>query len=132
VTVSFFKEVPSNIKKGIYMSIFSTLFGTNKEKSDKIEILDQADFSAAITGRKVQLVDVRTPNEYGSGHIKNAINVDLFNSGGFERSFEKMAKDKPVYLYCRSGARSQRAAHKLIDMGFEKVYDLRGGYMCWR
>ncbi|MCK0189637.1 rhodanese-like domain-containing protein [Arenibacter sp. F20364] len=114
------------------MSIFSTLFGTSKEKSDKIEILNQADFSAAIAGKKVQLIDVRTPNEYGGGHIKNAVNVDFFNAAGFERYCEKMSKDKPVYLYCRSGARSQRAAHKLIGMGFEKVYDLRGGYMSWR
>lgn len=114
------------------MSFFSTLFGTSKEKSDKIEILDQAVFSEAITGKKVLLVDVRSANEYGSGHIKNSINIDFFNSGNFEKSFEKLPKDKPVYLYCRSGARSQRAAHKLIGMGFEKVYDLRGGYMCWR
>jgi len=114
------------------MSIFSTLFGTSKEKSDKIEILSQAEFSAAIADKKVQLIDVRTPNEYGGGHIKNAINVDFFNSANFEKYCEKMSKDKPVYLYCRSGARSQRAAHKLIGMGFEKVYDLKGGYMSWR
>ena len=89
------------------MSIFSTLFGTGKEKSDKIEILDRADFAAAIAGKKVQLIDVRTPNEYGIGHIKNAVNVDFFNAAGFERYCEKMSKDKPVYLYCRSGARSR-------------------------
>ncbi|RTE54980.1 rhodanese-like domain-containing protein [Arenibacter aquaticus] len=114
------------------MSIFSTLFGTSKEKSDTIEILDPSDFSEAISGKKVFLVDVRTPNEYGAGHIKNAINIDIFNAGNFERSFEKMPREEPVYLYCRSGARSQRAARKLVGMGFEKVYDLKGGYMRWR
>ena len=114
------------------MSFLSTLFGTGKEKSDKIEILDKVEFSEAITGKKVLLVDVRTAQEYRSGHIKNALNIDFFNAGNFEKSFEKMSRDKPVYLYCRSGARSQRAAHKLIGMGFEKVYDLRGGYMSWR
>lgn len=114
------------------MSIFSTLFGTGKEKSGKIEILNQVDFAAAIAGKKVQLIDVRTPNEYGSGHIKNAVNVDFFNAAGFEGYCEKMSKDKPVYLYCRSGARSRGAARKLINMGFEKVVDLKGGYMSWR
>ena len=114
------------------MSIFSTLFGTSKEKSDKIEIMDQADFAAAIADKKVQLIDVRTPNEYGSGHINNAVNVDFFNAAAFERYCEKMSKDKPVYLYCRSGARSRGAARKLIGMGFEKVVDLKGGYMSWR
>lgn len=114
------------------MSILSTLFGTSKEKSDKIEILGRTEFSQAITGKDVILVDVRSPNEYGAGHIKDAINIDIFDTRNFEKSFEKISKDNPVYLYCRSGARSQRAAHKLIGMGFEKVYDLRGGYMCWK
>ena len=114
------------------MSIFNRLFGTSKEKSDRIEILNPADFSDAIAGKKVQLIDVRTPNEYGNGHIKNAVNVDFFNAAGFERYCEKMSRDKPVYLYCRSGARSRGAARKLVGMGFEKVYDLKGGYMSWR
>ncbi|MCM4150352.1 rhodanese-like domain-containing protein [Arenibacter sp. N53] len=113
------------------MSIFSTLFGTSRDKSDKIEILDPSKFSEAITDNKVLLVDVRTANEYGSGHIKNAINIDFFNSGNFERSFEKMSKENPVYIYCRSGARSQKAAYKLVGMGFKKVYDLKGGFMNW-
>ncbi len=111
------------------MSIFNRLFGTSKEKSDRIEILNPSEFLEAISGKKVFLVDVRTPNEYGAGHIKNAINIDIFNTGNFERSFEKISREKPVYLYCRSGARSQRAARKLVGMGFEKVYDLKGGYM---
>ncbi|WP_317126850.1 rhodanese-like domain-containing protein [Arenibacter aquaticus] len=127
-----FLTFPIKKSKQKNMSIFSTLFGTSKEKSDTIEILDPSDFSEAISGKKVFLVDVRTPNEYGAGHIKNAINIDIFNAGNFERSFEKMPREEPVYLYCRSGARSQRAARKLVGMGFEKVYDLKGGYMRWR
>ncbi|NND78860.1 MAG: rhodanese-like domain-containing protein, partial [Maribacter sp.] len=49
----------------------------------------------------------------------------------FKQAFEKLDKSKPVYLYCRSGSRSKKAAQKVLDMGFVKVYDLKGGYMRW-
>jgi len=113
------------------MSLLSTLFGIKKEKSDKIAMLDREAYANAIIGNKVQLVDVRTSKEYRGGHIKNAINIDFFNSGNFTKAFEKMDKDKPVYLYCRSGARSQKAAKRLVNMGFSQIYDLKGGYMRW-
>lgn len=113
------------------MSFLSALFGIKKETSDKIAILDANSYKEAIAGKKVQLVDVRTANEYRNGHIKNALNVDFFNGAGFKKSFEKMNKEKPVYLYCRSGARSQKAARRLIEMGFSQIYDLKGGYSRW-
>ena len=113
------------------MSFLSMLFGIKTGTTDKISILDRATSADAIMINRVQLVDVRTFNEYNSGHIKNAIHIDFFNTSNFKKSFEKLDKDKPVYLYCRSGARSQKAARKLIAMGFSKIYDLKGGYMRW-
>lgn len=113
------------------MSLLSTLFGIKNAASDKIDILNATLYAEAISGKKIQLVDVRTSNEYHSGHIKNAINIDFFHRRNFEESFEKMDKDKPVYLYCRSGARSRKSAFRLVEMGFFKIYDLKGGYMRW-
>lgn len=113
------------------MSFLSTLFGSKKETSDKITVLDRDAYADAILAKKVQLVDVRTKNEFGGGHIKNAKNIDFFSATNFRNAFEKMNKEQPVYLYCRSGARSQKAARKLVDMGFSKIYDLRGGYSRW-
>ncbi|WP_396638320.1 rhodanese-like domain-containing protein [Maribacter sp. R77961] len=113
------------------MSLLSTLFGNKKETSDKIIILDKNTYADAILGKTVQLVDVRTANEYANGHIKNAQNIDFFSATNFKVAFEKMNKEQPVYLYCRSGARSQKAAGKLVDMGFSKIYDLKGGYAQW-
>lgn len=113
------------------MSFLSALFGTKNTASDKIEILDANSYKEAITNKKVQLVDVRTANEFRGGHIKNAINIDFFNAAGFKKSFDKMNREKPIYLYCRSGARSQKAARRLVDMGFSQIYDLKGGYSRW-
>ncbi len=114
------------------MSVISNLFGSKKYQSDRIEVLDVDTFSTAVAKDKVQLVDVRTVNEFKGGHIKNAINIDFFKAGGFQKAFGKLDKDKPVYVYCRSGARSKKASHKLFDMGFSKIYDLKGGYMQWK
>lgn len=113
------------------MNFFSSLFGGSALNSDKFEVLDKNAFKAAIRQKKVQLVDVRTPREYKGGHIGKAVNIDLFQGGSFKQAFEKFDKSKPVYLYCRSGSRSKKAAQKILDMGFEKVYDLQGGYMRW-
>lgn len=102
-----------------------------KGKSHKSIVLDPQTYSDAISGAKIQLVDVRTPREFDNGHIENAINIDFYDGGNFIKSFEKLDKDKPVYLYCRSGARSMKAANRLADVGFSKIYDLQGGYMAW-
>lgn len=116
----------------ILMSIFSFLFGGTSKQSNNITVLDPASFKAAITNKKVHLIDVRTPNEFKSGHIKKAKNVDFFNQTSFMNFFNSINKEEPVYLYCRSGNRSQKAARKLDSLGFKNIYDLRGGYMSWK
>lgn len=113
------------------MSFFSSLFGATTQQNDSIKILNKTDYATAIEANNVQLVDVRTPQEYRGGYIKNAINIDYFNQANFAKEFSKLDKEKPVYLYCRSGNRSQSAASKLVAMGFKEIYDLAGGYMRW-
>lgn len=100
--------------------------------SEKIEILSVEEYKKAVNNNDVQLVDVRTPREFRGGHIARAINIDYFQGTAFEEAFEKLDKGKPVYLYCRSGNRSLKAARKLVSMGFEKVYDLQGGILKWK
>jgi rhodanese-related sulfurtransferase len=114
------------------MSFLSTLFGKkDQEITGNITELNKNEYATQIVTNNIKPFDVRTPSEFHSGHIKKAINVDIFNAGNFNSYFEKLDKDKPVYLYCRSGARSQKAARKLLKMGFAQVYDLKGGYNSW-
>lgn len=112
------------------MSIFSFLF-KGQTLPDEIQIMDRESYKEAISKGKVQLVDVRTKGEFMSGHIKGAKNIDFFQGSAFENAFSTFKKDAPVYIYCQSGNRSQRAAKRLVDLGFTKVYDLRGGYRDW-
>ena len=114
------------------MSIFSLIFGSNAQQLDQVKILEPQVFSKAIEGKKVQLIDVRTNREYSSGHIKRAINLDIFNRDSFVAHFKEKDRNQPLYIYCRSGSRSQSATKLLVEMGFQEIYDLKGGYLNWK
>jgi len=78
----------------------------------------------------IQLIDIRTPGEYAEGYIKGAININFFDSD-FNDQMSKLKKEKEIYIYCRSGNRSGKAAAKLKEQGFTKIYDLQGGILNW-
>lgn len=78
------------------------------------------------------LLDVRTEAEFMQGHIKGAKQLDFYQSEAFRTELEKMDPETPVYLYCRSGARSGNAAQMMKQMGFKKVYNLQGGMNAWQ
>ena len=78
----------------------------------------------------LQLVDVRTPEEFGVSHLKDAQNICV-TEGDFKAKVASLDKDKPVYLYCKKGGRSARAAKILQELGFKEVYDLQGGITAW-
>lgn len=69
-----------------------------------------------------KLVDVRTPGEYGAGHLQGALNIPVDELAA--RIAEIGAKNEPVVVYCRSGKRSARAKGILVDAGFTNVHDL--------
>lgn len=77
-----------------------------------------------------QLIDVRTPEEFEKGHLKNAQNICVTDDD-FEANIVKLDRNKPVYLYCRSGKRSAKAAEILQDLGFTEIYDMEGGFLKW-
>ena len=108
------------------MSLFSMLFGSRKAQNSNVKILSATEFKLHLENKKVQLVDVRTAMEFNTGYIKNAKNIDFY-SGKFNVKFNKLNKNQAVYLYCRSGSRSRQTAYKIEAMGFEEVYDLKGG-----
>jgi thioredoxin 1 len=95
-------------------------------------ILSSSDFKAKMEAHlNVTLVDVRTPEEYENGHLANAFNID-WNSNAFENKIVGFERDKPILVYCLSGARSASAAQKMRSLGFKQVFELDGGMMKWR
>lgn len=71
-----------------------------------------------------QLVDVRTAKEYAVSHIEKAINLPLQDIQSSK--FPIVSKDKPIYLYCRTGNRSSQATKLLKSAGFRNIIDLGG------
>ena len=75
---------------------------------------------------KFQLIDVRTNDEFNTNRLRNAINIDFYDSL-FLKRFKKFNKEDNILLYCRSGRRSLIGAEILVKNGYKKIYDLRGG-----
>lgn len=74
--------------------------------------------------RGALLVDVRSPGEFGGGHLEGAVNVPVDQIGAKAASLG--GKDRPIVVYCASGMRSARAAGLLRGAGFGEVHDLGG------
>jgi rhodanese-related sulfurtransferase len=90
------------------------------------------EFEKAITKDSVQILDVRTPEEYMSGHIKNTLLANWNDKAEFSRRVAFVDKNKPVYIYCLAGGRSAAAAKQLRTEGFENVIELSGGINAWK
>jgi rhodanese-related sulfurtransferase len=90
--------------------------------------VDAPTFKAGIASGNVQILDVRTPEELSEGKIEGSINMNFYD-GNFRDQVAKLDKAVPVYVYCRSGARSQKAMEIMRELGFTVVYELQGGYM---
>ncbi len=115
---------------------FAVLFSCkeNKVEAQKANHEQQkisvTDLKTKIEHETLQLIDVRTPNEYKEGHIAYAQNVNFYDSD-FLTQLNKLDKNKPVYLYCKSGGRSAKASKQLHKAGFKVLYDVTGGFSAW-
>jgi len=94
--------------------------------------LSADEFETFVSKDSVQILDVRTPGEYASGHIKNTLLANWNDKEEFNRRITFINKNKPVYVYCLAGGRSAAAAEKMRGMGFKAVYELQGGMNAWK
>ncbi|MFN3639632.1 MAG: rhodanese-like domain-containing protein [Flavobacterium sp.] len=111
------------------LTAFTTL-SCQSTQDPKIKVLNTAEYKKEMGSDVVQLVDVRTAEEFNEGAIPGAINIDV-TKGGFDLAIQKLDKSKAVFIYCRSGSRSEVAAKKMSSMGFTQIIDLEGGYLAW-
>ena len=98
--------------------------------SDNIVSVSAVEFEKAIKADSVQLLDVRTPQEYAEGHIAGAININVQSDDFRQRADMELSKDSTIFVYCRSGRRSMDAAETLTELGY-KVVNLKGGIIEW-
>ncbi|MDQ3099912.1 MAG: rhodanese-like domain-containing protein, partial [Bacteroidota bacterium] len=88
------------------------------------------EFQRALEKGDAILIDVRTPQEFASGHIPGSINID-WSGADYESSFARLDPERPVLLYCAMGGRSDQARSYLAEKGFE-AYDLDEGIISWK
>lgn len=95
-------------------------------------ILSVTDFEKQVTAKTEKVVlDVRTPNEFKGGHLAEATLMNV-NDSNFKQQISTLQKNKPVYVYCAAGVRSNKAAKILKQEGFTQVFELSGGIQAWQ
>lgn len=105
---------------------------SNGQSPGSNNILSANDFAKKIEQLPfAPVIDVRTPEEFSKGHLKNSLNID-WNGNDFETEISKLDKSRPVFIYCLSGGRSASAASWMRSNGFREVYELQSGILKWR
>ena len=110
-------------------AILCNLLGCTAQQQ-KFESLDAEAFEQVISDTSVVRLDVRSIDEYASGHIAKAINIDVMKDDFKTKATSLLPKDKTIALYCRSGRRSKKAAGILVENGY-KVIELNSGISGW-
>lgn len=115
------------------MFSFTSLSSNDNLEDDKEPIIQNVSaekFKSLIENKAGIILDVRTANEVAQGFIEGAINIDYYGKL-FKNELQKLDKNTPVFVYCRSGGRSGKALQIMQDLGFVEVYNLIGGYSAW-
>jgi rhodanese-related sulfurtransferase len=112
--------------------VLAVLFGifytvTNKDTNMNYSLLPYSEFQSKFDQiPNAVLIDVRTKEEFDSGHIENAINID-FQDPSFVSEIQKLDKDGQYFVYCRSGNRSAQAVSVMKKQGIKNIFELEGG-----
>lgn len=135
------------MKTTLFLTLILSIFGitgcrtaSSEKVSDKaapsvesqqqeIKQVSVAEAKTAIDEKKdAQFIDVRTVEEYDSGHAPKAVNMPL---DSLENNLAKLDQDKPVYVICQTGRRSQKGSEILQKSGFKDIYNIKGGTSEW-
>lgn len=123
-----------NMKKWIttLLAAMTMTINSNAQSGVTVKDVHTDEFATIISDTsKIQLVDVRTPEEYAEGHLERAVNIDVNDSAFLQHATASLEKGKTVAVYCRSGKRSAFAASLLAKQGYN-VINLLGGILAWK
>jgi phage shock protein E len=119
------------MKNTLYVILLAlvTLSCSGQQKKG-VELVAPASFEKEMTEHKGQVIDVRTPKEFSSGHIDGAVNMHVYDAN-FTQRVDTLDKNKTVYVYCKAGGRSAEAVDTLKAKGFVHIVELQGGMDAW-
>ena len=111
----------------LFVIVFSsTLFGQTLVKR-VIKTVEIEEIKTEIKKNDFIILDVRTPEEFAAGHLKNAININYYDKD-FAQRVSSLDKRKKVFVYCAVGGRSGQALTKMDALGFQYVLNVKVGY----
>lgn len=119
------------MKKLFYILLTAIVFTScQAQQKQGTQLVKPAEFEKQMKQDEGQVIDVRTPKEYSSGHIENAVNMHVYDKD-FEQRVDKLDKEKTVYVYCKVGGRSAEAVEIMQQKGFKHIVELEGGMDAW-
>ena len=110
---------------------YSTSGMMSDDQDGKLLSVNAEEFSTLVAEGGSTILDVRTGDEFGSGHIAGAVNSDFYNTVAFSSFLDGLDKNESYLIYCRSGSRSGSTLKMMRDKGFTQVTDLSGGIASW-
>lgn len=120
--------------KMVFLLLFAGLFAIQSASGHDTTglAIQQVKFEKLMKKKNAYVLDVRTPEEYKSGFIGNAVNYNVMDRIAFVNAISSLDKNKKYLLYCKSGRRSGKALVMMKNMGFRKVHHLKGGITEWK
>jgi len=109
--------------------IIAAVLFASRGTTSAAQHISPADYQSQFitNGTSHMLIDVRTPDEFATGHIHGAVNISVDT---LQSHLDEVPRDIPVVVYCHSGNRSGQAAQILTQAGYSSLYDL-GGINTW-
>ena len=100
------------------------------EKGEKFKNVKPEEFEKLSKEPNAVILDVRTAEEYKSGHIPKSVNIDI-KSPDFAKKIESLDKNKTYLVHCAGGGRGKMACQKLAELSIPALYNLDGGIRAW-
>ena len=111
------------------LALFASACATQTASS--VQTVSANEIADVVARPGVVTIDVRTPQEFASGHLEGAINIDL-QAADFKDRISALPTDGTYAVYCQSGNRSATAVAQMAKMGFGDIYEMSGGIMAWQ
>lgn len=100
------------------------------QAQNKVEVNSKQANVLLQKDKKIIVLDVRTPDEFNQGHIKGALNIDVYQSDAISK-IDKLNKNAKYLVYCRTRNRSGFVVEHMMKNGFKNVYQMVDGFPGW-
>jgi phage shock protein E len=104
-------------------------FNSNAQESN-LKTIEAKEFAGLTKNNEAVIIDFRTSDEFNSGHIPNALNIDYYSD--LNDKITALDTSKIYLVYCQSGNRSGKAALIMAEKGFSRIYNLKNGIPAWK